>query len=171
VLLSVRHGQEYGQTAGVVELVVEFERTFAGAELGPGKSRQTKIDDGGIEAVEGIFKTEAMLGRQVAAAAKQRVEKLFVNPIVAIGVGIGQRGLGDASGKSEVVGLAAKARGTRRRAPERRIGSCPDCLFFADHGSASAAAQHVDQDQQRDRHAQQPKDRIADLAGPGTDDF
>jgi len=70
MLLAVRYGQEDGQFAGMIKLIVKFERAFAGAELGPGKSRQAKVDDGGVQTIERVLEAEAVFWRQVATAVE-----------------------------------------------------------------------------------------------------
>src|ERR1035438_4666683 len=91
----------------MIELVVKLKRAFAGAELGPGESRQAEVNDGGVQAVERVLEAEAVLRRQIATAAEQRIKKSLINSAVTLGVGIGKRGLGNLGWQAEVIEAAS----------------------------------------------------------------
>src|SRR3989338_2248696 len=103
---AIGDGEERRDLAGIVQAIMELDGSLGGAELGPGEGGEAEIDDGCIQQVERIFEPEPMLRRHGAAAVKQTVKKFLVNPVVPVGIGIGQGRLCDAGRQAEVVEMS-----------------------------------------------------------------
>jgi hypothetical protein len=96
------------QIPGVVQQGVDFEGPLGLSEGGPGKERQTEINHGGVEAEEGIFKSELVFRSLIVAGVQERGKVIFINSPGAFLIGLSQSGAMDAF-KTKVV-------------PIRRIG-------------------------------------------------
>ena len=71
---------------------MKFDGPLGLAELGPGKQGQAQIDGGAVEAVDRVLESEFVLWGDALATFQQVVEELFHDPMVALGVGVGQGG-------------------------------------------------------------------------------
>ena len=65
-----------------VQKRVQLDRRLRGAEQGPRKDGQAKVDGGGVERVDGVvdFQPEILAGVQRAREANQRLREVRVNP-------------------------------------------------------------------------------------------
>ena len=62
VKLALGDLDEGGDVATQIQQGVQFDGSFSLPEFGPGKHGQTKIDRGGIEQIQFVFKRESMTG-------------------------------------------------------------------------------------------------------------
>jgi hypothetical protein len=93
VQLAIRHVDEARDVAAQVQQRVHLDRRFGGAEMGPRKDRQTKIDGRRVERIDrvGEVETQILVDIQSPRLADQSLGQLRVNVPVARLVGIGQR--------------------------------------------------------------------------------
>jgi len=93
VQLAIRHVDEARDVAAQVQQRVHLDRRFGGAEMGPRKDRQTKIDGRRVECIDrvGEVETQSLVDVQSPRLADQSLGQLRVNAPVARLVGIGQR--------------------------------------------------------------------------------
>ena len=75
--------QEGRQIAVMVQPDMQLDGTLGGTEVRPGQHRQAHVDDRGIERVEFVFETEAVLRAQSLAARQQRAEQGFIQTVRA----------------------------------------------------------------------------------------
>ena len=72
---------------------MQLDGTLVAAKLGPGEQRQTQIDGGRVEGIDGLrqLHSERLVAVEIAGAADQHLGKVAVNAPVAHLVGVGQR--------------------------------------------------------------------------------
>src|SRR6266403_5062992 len=82
-----------GDVAAQIEQRMQLDGCLGRAEHGPRKHRQTQIDGGGVERVDGFLQIDAegLLHLQAPGDADQALGEIGVDAPVAHGVGIGQR--------------------------------------------------------------------------------
>jgi hypothetical protein len=93
VHLAITDVNERGDVAAQIEQRMQLDGCLGPAEHGPRKHRQTQIDGGGVERVDGFLQIDAegLLHIQPPGDADQALGEIGVDAPVAHGVGIGQR--------------------------------------------------------------------------------
>ena len=88
---------EGGDVAAQIQERMELDSSFAALERGPGEERQTEIDGGGVEPIDGVreIDAEAVLDVQAPGGGDRGLGEVGVNAPVAFLVGIGERGARD----------------------------------------------------------------------------
>lgn len=74
-----------------VQAEVHLDGTAALGMFGPRESSQAEVHEGRIQDEDGILELEFMARRELLAAATKSMEEVFVDPVVAGPVGVGQR--------------------------------------------------------------------------------
>src|SRR6266581_3870382 len=94
---------------------VQLDRRFGRAERRPGKDRETQIDRGGIERVDGVLEIEPerLVGVKSPGGADQALREIAVDAPIPRRVGIGQRVARNGAAKSQVIELGALHTQTR----------------------------------------------------------
>lgn len=113
--LAVADEDEGRDIAPQIQERVQLDRRFGRAERRPGKDRETQIDRGGIERVDGIFEIEPerLVGVKSSGCADQALCEVAVDAPIPRRVGIGQRVACHRAAKSQVIELGALHTQTR----------------------------------------------------------
>src|SRR3954462_6291749 len=84
---------------------MEFDGRFASPEFRPRKERETKIDGGGIESVDGLIQLdgETIVSIELASMGNENVCEVSIDSPVALLIGYGQGIACDGSSKAEVI--------------------------------------------------------------------
>ena len=90
--LPAGHNDHRGNAAPKVQQGVQLDGRFVAAELSPRKQRQTQIDRGGIERIDGLieFDAERLLPVETSRHLDQHMSEVGVDSPVADLIGMGQ---------------------------------------------------------------------------------
>lgn len=115
VQLAVADEDEGRDIAPQIQERVQLDRRFGRAKRRPGKDRETQIDRGGIERVDGVLEIEPerLIGVKPPGCADQALRKVAVDAPIPRRVGIGQRVARNGAAKSQVIELGALHTQTR----------------------------------------------------------
>src|SRR5437899_3366394 len=93
VHLAITNVNEGGDVAAQIEQRMQLDGCLGRAEHGPRKYRQTQIDSGGVERVDGFLQIdgEGLQRIQAPGDADQALGKIGIDAPVARGIGMGQR--------------------------------------------------------------------------------
>ena len=91
---AIGDGHECGKQTIMIEADVKFDRSFGGAELGPGKNTETQVDGGCVERVELVLEAEAMARGAPLTLPKELSGQLLVERVGLSFVDSGQRRTG-----------------------------------------------------------------------------
>ena len=112
VQLAVADEDERRDVATQIEQRVQLDRRLGRAEWRPGKDRQTQVDGGRIERVDGILQVDAerFVGIEPPRDADQALREVAVDAPVARRIGVGQRVARNVAAKAQVIELGSSAR-------------------------------------------------------------
>jgi len=115
VQLAVADEDEGRDIAPQIQERVQFDRRFGRAERRPRKDRETQIDRGGIERVNGVLEIEpeCLVGVKSPGCADQALREVAVDAPIPCRVGISQRVARNGAAKSQVIELGALHTQTR----------------------------------------------------------
>jgi hypothetical protein len=93
--------------AAQIEQSMHFDRTLVTTELRPGKHRQTQIDGGGVQRIEGLVQLHAQrfVAIQQASLGDERPREIAEDAPVARFVGVRQCVARDAAAKTQMIKL------------------------------------------------------------------
>ena len=97
VRFSICHLDKRRDRTPQIEKGMELDGAFAFAEKGPGKKRQTEVDRGGVEGIDGVleFQTEILVGVKTTGLGDEDLGEIGVNAPIALFVGVSQGVPGD----------------------------------------------------------------------------
>jgi hypothetical protein len=86
---------------------MQLDGALAATKLRPGKQRQTQVDGGGVEGVDGLgqFHSERFVAIEVARYADEYLGEVAIDSPVASLVGIGERGARNSTSETHVIEL------------------------------------------------------------------
>src|ERR1022692_3967310 len=104
---SLGNPDQGGNRAAQVQQRIELKRRLGGAEAGPRKQAQAKINRGGIQGVNGLRQLdgERFVGVEAAGAGDQYLRQVVVDTPVPRAIGVGQRTVGDGRTKAHPIEL------------------------------------------------------------------
>src|ERR1022692_2347919 len=104
---SLGNPDQGGNRAAQVQQRMELDRRLGGAEAGPRKQAQAKINRGGIQGVNGLRQLdgERFVGVEAAGAGDQYLRQVVVDTPVPRAIGVGQRTVGDGRTKAHPIEL------------------------------------------------------------------
>lgn len=90
MFFSVGQDHDLGDDAVVSEAVVHFDGALSFAVLGPVEGGEAKVNEGGVEGVEGVFEGEGVSGSEVLESFEERLVDHFEEVPISSFVGIGE---------------------------------------------------------------------------------